>query len=385
MSYEIGLPPRMNLLGNGVSSMDTKKNYIKIKLTPLKIEAHSATELTNQLTGKVNLVDASTDFRQRMEFLFEEGSESAPLILHVLSEAPFTETYSNNVENVTLMGMLTEQITSTGLYGISLALKQSGVDIGEIIDSAVEGRAAEGTVGKTVSGSRKILEDIGNSSYVANTIGQYLPEDYEGLKNIGGKLSEHILSLAMGNRPIFPNVWSNSSFSCGYNYSIRLYNPNPANRFLHMQNIVKPLCALLTLVIPYNEKGNTYTSPLYAKVESPGLFQIPAGMITNMSVIRGGDDNAIAFNGRPSLIDVRFSITPLYDKRLLGEAPDNAFCINSDINTLKDETPFAGETESSNQASSIGQRPDEVVKSIEPSPRNKQKEEEMFFRLQGTG
>jgi hypothetical protein len=383
MTYQIGLPPKMNLLGDGVSSMDIKKNYIKIKLTPLKIQAHDANEITSQLTGKINLVDATDDFKKRMKYLYEDEIETPPLMLHVLSEAPFSESYNNDIENVTLMGMLTNEITSTGLYGISLALKQSGVDIGEVMRSATKGTSAEGATEKTISGTEKMLRDIGDSSYVANTLGQYLPKDFQGLSTIGGKVAEHIMGLMSGNRPVFPNIWNNSSFSCGYNYSIRLYNPNPANRVLHMQNIVKPLCALLTLVLPFNEKGNTYTSPLYVKAESTGLFQLPAGMITNMNIIRGGDDNAIAFNGRPTLLDIRFSITPLYDKRLLGVSPDNAFCINSDINVLKEEISFSDEIASSNQPSTIGQRPNEVTKSIEPSPRNKEKEEEMYFRLQG--
>jgi hypothetical protein len=194
------------------------------------------------------------------------------------------------------------------------------------------------------------LKDLNNTQQVQKTIADTLKnKGHESLGNVFGTLLNMAGDMALGKKPIFPQVWWDSSFSAGYNFSIRLYNPNPANKEYHKARIIEPLSALLACVLPHGDGGNTYESPLYFDIACPGLFKLPKVMITNMSVVKGGDDNAIAFNHRPGVIDVRFSITPIYDKRLIVDAFETPYNQRQDMEEMMKTREDSGETTQSNQ------------------------------------
>jgi hypothetical protein len=116
---------------------------------------------------------------------------------------------------------------------------------------------------------------------------------------------------------------------------------------------MQPLAYLKALALPASEMGSTkvnegtenedtratgndrtYSNPLYVEAEASGLFSCKAGIISNLSIIKGGDENAIAFNGRPIYVDVNLTIQPLYNVTIIS-------AINPDTSSVNAATDYA--------------------------------------------
>ena len=335
MTYTIGLPPNHISYAGGSSKnfMKVKDNYLKIIIKPIMPNQTSLLEAVESMVGKINLEPAAKEWVERMNALLSGsgGGVGDTLIIRALSEGPFTESYGNSLQNITMLGQMSEFVANSKVGTIAASLKAAGLNIDTVTGSFNNKNIDK--AGKIVQG---VADAAQNQKKIESGLNRLIPNipGKKGIVKTTGVLGSHIAQLLAGNKPIFPLLWFNSSFSCGYNFSVRLYNPNPANSSMHESHIVRPLVSLLPFVLPYNDKkGTTYSSPLYMKIYSKGLFNIPAAMISNLSIVRGGDDNAIAFNGRPSIIDVRFSISPVYDKRLLYTSVENA-SMKPDIDTL---------------------------------------------------
>ena len=321
---KIGMLPKENIIGSNQNYLKVSDTFLKIYFTPKMPKVDEAKDVGNVAIGRVNWEKdlAAKSLGERIKLLYgnEESGSTEKILMYCLSEGPFTESYSNSLQNITLLGILSEMAQSAEIKGqniskLSFALKSAGFFNNEY------GNKASSVINEQ-------LKSLGE------TVGM------PGLADVGSNL----VSILSGNKPIFPLLWWDSTFSCAYNFTVRLYNPNPANKELHMQTIVKPLCVLLACMLPAASgssfSDNTYSSPLYFDVESPGIFKLNNAMITNMSVVKGGDDNAIAFNGRPSVVDVRFGVTPTYDKRVITANSDSNIDSRDDMNALSQDNGY---------------------------------------------
>ena len=375
MAYVIGLPPKNNTPTGSSSWMETKKNYLKIELTPISLSDGALKELINATTGQIafNSEEGKTEFKKRVGKLGATIKDDPPIDMYVLSEAPFTDTYGNTLENVTLIGQAAESLSQSGIAKLAFGLKASGIDTGNVLQEAINmmSKTSGEQLAPYIEAGRKTFQQAQNKQEVQKAMESVVGKG--DLVNMGATLASTAASIVAGNKPIFPKVWWESSFSCGYNFSVRLYNPNPASTAMHTERIVNPLCALLALVLPVEstENGNTYTSPLYVSLKCKGLFNLEWAMITNMSVVRGGDDNTIAFNGRPGIIDIRFGVTPVYDKRMAGGSMKG---VNekTNIEALLDEDKFESEEGGgggANGENTSAKTNEQPTSSTEPQPR----------------
>lgn len=144
----------------------------------------------------------------------------------------------------------------------------------------------------------------------------------------GGKTSQFvgatagmISRMAAGARVDFPQVWKNSGFSPSYSITVRLYNPYPSNLYSTKKYIIGPIAALLSLALPRagkeGEEANTYNWPFFHKINCPGIFNLDPGFISNISVIKGGDQQQIGWNQALSIVDVRIDMGSLFNSLLL--------------------------------------------------------------------
>lgn len=130
-------------------------------------------------------------------------------------------------------------------------------------------------------------------------------------------------ALVTGSRVDFPQVWKNSSYSPSYSMTIRLYNPNPGDAESTRKYIVGPIAALVALGVPkVSEDSTTYKWPLICKVRSPGIYHLNAAYINSISVIKGGDQQSIAYNQNLAMCDVRIDFGSLYNSILAGKGSD---------------------------------------------------------------
>ena len=127
------------------------------------------------------------------------------------------------------------------------------------------------------------------------------------LSNIMGKLQ----TILSGGRMIFPEIWSESSFSRSYNITIKLVSPS-GDKLSIFYNILVPIYHLIGFVLPRNSYGQGYMSPFLVRAYYKGIFNIDMGIITDMSVSKGADGEWTP-DGLPTVAEVSFTIKDLYN------------------------------------------------------------------------
>jgi hypothetical protein len=93
-----------------------------------------------------------------------------------------------------------------------------------------------------------------------------LPHIQEAVTQILGKDNPVDMILAKasgllaGSRMVFPEIWTDSSFSRSYSCSMKLNSPYGNNLAIYL-NIIVPICHLLCLTLPRENFNNMYYSP----------------------------------------------------------------------------------------------------------------------------
>lgn len=222
-----------------------------------------------------------------------------------------TDSFSNEYGESFLQGIsnfisepMSQIAQMTGARGVSEVLKGAGNLATSIIEPGIEAL-------KTISPGA--AEFAGGAFSTAKEYGGKLSNFLENAEKQGGVVG--LLSrLAVGERMDFPQIWKSSSHVPQYSMTIRLYNPLPGNGVATRQYIVAPLALLMTLCVPMSfTDSNTYTWPFFIhEARVPGLWDLTPAVITNLTIVKGGDQQQIALNQRPGIIDVRLDITTLF-------------------------------------------------------------------------
>ena len=143
------------------------------------------------------------------------------------------------------------------------------------------------------------------------------------LKNIINNLGGIGEAAILGKRIDFPQFWDSASWSASHSIHVRLYNPFPNDIKSTNKYITGPLAALLMFVVPRtSDDGNFYHWPWCCKYKASGLFDIQSGYVKSIQVIKGGDDNVIAYNQVPGIVDVKIEFGSLYNT-LVSHSNDN--------------------------------------------------------------
>ena len=126
--------------------------------------------------------------------------------------------------------------------------------------------------------------------------------------SIGGTSIDSVLAGA-GNID-FPDIWKSSSFSKSYHFNMSLRSPY-GDTYSILQNLYIPLCLLLGGALPRGIGSAAYTSPFVCRAYCKGMFAVPLGMITSMTVKRGADQFGWTTSKLPTCIDISFEIKDL--------------------------------------------------------------------------
>jgi len=124
--------------------------------------------------------------------------------------------------------------------------------------------------------------------------------------------------LMAGSRIDFPMVWKSSGFQPSYSFTVRLYNPYPQDDDYTNKYIIGPIAAILLMGVPRAQDSSTFTWPFLHRIECPGLFDLDPGFISNITVVKGGDQQQISLNQRLGIVDVRIDVGSLYSSMLGG-------------------------------------------------------------------
>ena len=136
------------------------------------------------------------------------------------------------------------------------------------------------------------------------------------LTDLASKGSSTVIS---GGKLVFPKIWQDSSFSRSYSFNIKLRSPDHDNVSIFF-NIMVPYMHLLALTLPvsHEDNANSYNAPFLLKAYCKGLFNINDGIITDLSVTRGGE---CQWNddGLPTQMDISISIEDLYSSLFMSK------------------------------------------------------------------
>ena len=227
--------------------------------------------------------DVSSAGRKFQSFIYYRSA----IPFYVNSDVSFTDTLGNETTESTLASAVNG--LSDKAREIQFLLGTATSQIGSKFDSLQE------TLARSRQEVDNLMTRLGDTS-----------------SNIFGTLFKSVKTIISGGRLIFPNIWSNSTFSKSYNITIRLTTPefDPKSWFL---NIYVPLCHLIALVLPRGEFQNGYTTPFIIKAFYKGMFNIDMGIITDMNISKG-KDGGWTKDALPTVVEVQFTIQDLYSQ-----------------------------------------------------------------------
>lgn len=180
-------------------------------------------------------------------------------------------------------------------------------DIGREINFIMGSRGEGTAMGKI----HDIGKDIGASA--GETTQKMMPE------GLLGSLASGISSTVIqGGKLMFPEIWSDSSYSRDYNINIKLVSPDNDDYSIFL-NILVPLVHIISLVAPHNVDVNGYISPFIVRVFYKGVFSCPMGLIQSVSFTKGGEGNW-SQSGLPTVVDVSISVKELYSTMSIGQS-----------------------------------------------------------------
>lgn len=228
------------------------------------------------------------------------SNEDQSIKVACLNNSPPMESFSNDfTESNLASGMMPE--ANDVLSTASFVLGATSANVGERI-GAVE--KANGPLGGILSKAGGAASDIQKKLQEEASKG--------GLKGAAARSALMAAAMKAGRGIDFPQVWKTSSWSPSYSINVRLYNPSPGSVALTNKYIVAPLATLLMFVVPRTNDGYTFFWPWMCHYRMRGLFDIKGGYIKSIQVVKGGDDNAIAFNQRPGIVDLKIELGTVF-------------------------------------------------------------------------
>ena len=287
LDFVFGMPPDMLLPGSNA----IMRNSMPIaEITPGRPNFKKGLDLFE----RVNHWDSPTwgyhTILKRHGFYIPQGLDKIRVAF--LADSFPTDSFTNEYGENFLQGL-----TNVASEGAQSIMQIAGArDVGQAIKGFSEALLPKAAQGVVSGAGAKLQSALGSL----------------GLKNAANMASK----MLAGSRIDFPMVWKTSGFTPSYTMTIRLYNPNPRNENSTMKYIIGPIAALMLLGIPLSDDGSTYSWPYIHKIYSPGIYDLDPAFISNVTVIKGGDQQQIAWNQRMGIVDVRIDFGSLYSSML---------------------------------------------------------------------
>lgn len=154
-----------------------------------------------------------------------------------------------------------------------------------------------------------------------------------GKSSMLSNLSKNLVTVAHGGKMIFPEIWSDSSFSRSYQVNFKFTSPDSDKLSIYL-NCIVPTIFLLCLCLPrtVNTQPNNYIAPFLVRMIYKGQFNVDMGIITDLSITRGGDDQSWTIDSLPTQIEVSMGVKDLYSA-LSMTSMDNPFGYDTINNT----------------------------------------------------
>lgn len=122
-----------------------------------------------------------------------------------------------------------------------------------------------------------------------------------------------IAYVASGNGYFdLPKQWSGSAgMSRSLSFNMKLRAKTGGDNVSIFQSIMIPLTGLMAAALPRAVGDTTYTSPFLVRAFCKGMFAVPAGIISSLSITRGSSEFGWSLSKLPTVVDVSFTIEDL--------------------------------------------------------------------------
>lgn len=294
--YIIGMPP---------DNVDLRTNLIIEQSMPVASIMPSKPEISAGLT----VFRLKPAWKEYSDMLKAHGVDSLQLnnkrvrVAYIADSFP-TDTFGNEYGESFI-----QKLTDVASHGLADLTQFFGAETGtEAIGKAVGALKGTGAIGEFAQTAWGEAQKFGASLKAQGG-------------EAGGKIAEIADAALAGQRVDFPQVWRGSNFQPSYTMTIRLYNPNPASASSTKKYITDPLTALLLLGLPRSENSDTYNWPFFHRIVSPGIYNLSPAFISSITVIKGGDQQQIAYNQRMGIVDVRIDFGSLYSSMIAETNP----------------------------------------------------------------
>lgn len=323
INFIIGFPPVAPRDTSGTSSGPSRQDLIRNAMPIVHIQpgipnlthgidlmsrspAFSSISDEVQSSG-LQRVKKRTSYVQQLSNLGFKLKQPRPAVTGFLTCAYLadnfpTDTFTNEYGENFLQKIT--NVASEGMAGISQMF--GGRSATDVINNIL------GQIGQT---GELAAKGTGAAKSVLNKMG-------EGINTIApeGSTFRRILNnadvLAAGGRIDFPMLWKNSTYSPSYTMTIRLYNPNPSNLRSTAKFIIGPIAALLLLGLPQSVGSGAYSWPYIHRFWSPGIYNLDPGYISNITVVKGGDQQQISWKQQLGVVDVRIDFGSVFNSIL---------------------------------------------------------------------
>jgi hypothetical protein len=181
-------------------------------------------------------------------------------------------------------------------------------------------------------------DDLGQTSGIAESIKNIMG----GHGNIFSNILNKATTILAGGRLVFPEIWTDSSFGRSYSCSMKLTSPS-GDAFSVYMNILVPLYHLLGFTLPRHavDGGQAYYSPFLVRAYCKSMFNIDMGIITSLSITKGGEGEWTT-DGLFTSLDISFEIKDLYNVLFMSTA--NGDGIGGNIVSNVTELDYIGNT-----------------------------------------
>lgn len=236
---------------------------------------------------KLDVVDWSAFINGKSNlFLDTELYGSVPFYIN--AETSISESFSNETTQSQLAGTV-NGLSDMGRE-INFLLGYGSNALGADFDALTQEDLAENL--ENVEDALKKF--IGKSSMLTNLVG-------------------NVVTIATGGKMVFPEIWSDSSFSRSYSINLKFTSPD-SDKLSIFLNVIVPCIFLMCLCLPrtVNAQPNDYISPFLVRMIYKGQFNIDMGIITDMTITRGGDEQSWTVDSLPTQAEVNIGVKDLY-------------------------------------------------------------------------
>ena len=213
---------------------------------------------------------------------------------------------------------------------INFFLTSNETSVSESITASISDSPLSSVLGTVSSAAAMINYFTGSGFDTADAnVEDALNAVYNSADSTLGGIATLGKNLLSGGKMVLPKMVEGSTYSKSINCSLKFVSPY-GNKYAVFLNCLVPICHLLAMALPKQISDNMYTYPFLIRCAQLGNFNVDLGIITNLTITRGGsDETSYSVDTVATEWDVQMEITPLVDELMVTSTNNPVlFCKN---------------------------------------------------------